>query len=71
MERQWVIVHCRTAGCKNLQALHPDSWLPVEGQWECSACEDALEEQMAVDLARRADVLAVRRMNEAQNGTAK
>jgi hypothetical protein len=67
MERQWVIVHCRTAGCKNLQALHP----AVEGQWECSACEDALEEQMAVDLARRADVLAVRRMNEAQNGTAK
>ena len=58
MERQWFVVRCRNEQCKNMEVLHPDSRVPVEGQWECSACE-----------ARRADILGVRRMNEMQNGT--
>jgi hypothetical protein len=50
-----ILIYCREEHCRNFQVIHPDSELPKVGEWTCQTCEDALEEQMTNELARRED----------------
>lgn len=48
-----IVITCREPGCPNFQTIHRDSDLPKAGDWMCQVCDEATEQQMLNELARR------------------
>lgn len=53
MAKTAIVIRCREPHCQNVEVLHPDSRIP-QSDYICTPCQDAIEEQMTNELAKRA-----------------